>query len=244
MRSQYCRLFSRFILSINRIPGSAVAKAASTIRCQSFFASTSAYTVSPLGCVSAHDASLATASMKPSVIKTDRLKFRSVPGSRLSSTNSTMSGWSQRKAPIMAPRRLLVASKVSQSESQILMKETGPEAIAPVFRATSPRGRKSEKSTPTPPPCCIVTAVSLSESRMPAIESSTGPETKQLNSVTCLSVPAPASTRPPGKNRKPHSSSRYRDDQDSGLFSTPAMAPATRANVSSRSASTGTSARE
>ena len=53
-----------------------------------------------------------------------------------------------------------------------------------------------------PPPCCIVTALSCRARKMPEIESSIAPITKQLNNVTLRGVPAPAWMRPPGKNAK------------------------------------------
>jgi hypothetical protein len=35
------------------------------------------------------------------------------------------------------------------------MKDTGPDAVAPVLIAGKPPGLKGEKSRPMPPPCCI-----------------------------------------------------------------------------------------
>src|SRR5258707_532316 len=43
--------------------------------------------------------------MKASVASTDRLNMRSRPASRLASMKASMSGWSQRRVAIMAPRR-------------------------------------------------------------------------------------------------------------------------------------------
>ena len=111
-----------------------------------------------------------------------------------------MSGWSQRSVAIIAPRRRLVSSSVRQVVSQMAMNDTGPEARPPVSAAGLPRGRSVEKSKPTPPPCCIVIAPSRSAARIPSSESSIGPITKQLNSVTRLALPAPAMMRPPGRN--------------------------------------------
>ena len=53
-----------------------------------------------------------------------------------------------------------------------------------------------------PPPCCMVMAPSSKARRCRGSKSSIGPITKQLNSVTLRSVPAPAWMRPPGKNLK------------------------------------------
>jgi len=50
------------------------------------------------------------------------------------------------KAERMAPRRLPVESSVWHMASQMRMKETGPEAMAPVSCAGVPLGRRVEKS--------------------------------------------------------------------------------------------------
>jgi len=92
----------------------------------------------------------------------------------------------------MAPRRAPVDKMVPHMASQICIKDTGPEATVPVPFASVPRGRRVEKSSPMPPPCCIVTAPSCKALKMPGIESSIGPITKQLKSVTFRAVPAPA----------------------------------------------------
>jgi len=47
------------------------------------------------------------------------------------------------------------------------MKDTGPVATCPVDRARAPRGRKVEKSVPTPPPCCKVIALSCKAEKIP-----------------------------------------------------------------------------
>jgi len=89
--------------------------------------------------------------------------------------NSSISGWSQRKVAIIAPRREPVERMVPHIESQICMKDNGPDAMPPVPRALVPRGRSVEKSTPILPPFCIVTAASSRARKIPGIESSTGP---------------------------------------------------------------------
>jgi hypothetical protein len=58
--------------------------------------------------------------MNASVSATDMLKLVSEP-SRLASTNSSMSGWSQRIIPICAPRRAPADSSVSQLLSNTRM---------------------------------------------------------------------------------------------------------------------------
>ena len=82
------------------------------------------------------------------------------------------------------------------------MKLSGPDASAPTPNTGLPEGRMVEKSMPTPPPCCIVTAASRKWLKMPARVSGMVPMTKQLNKVTERSVPAPARMRPAGMKRK------------------------------------------
>ncbi len=117
------------------------------------------------------------------------------------------------------------------------MKGSGPAATDPVATAAAPHGRRREKSQPMPPPCCMVTAVSFSESRMLSIESRSGPATKQLKSVTRLPVPAPANMRPPGKKRKSDKMALNVACHRSGSCSARATARETRRQVSDTSAS-------
>ena len=51
--------------------------------------------------------------------------------SRLASMKSSMSGWSTRIVPIIAPLRLPALMIVRHIESHMFMKESGPEASAP-----------------------------------------------------------------------------------------------------------------
>ena len=139
--------------------------------------------------------------MKASVTSTDRLKFLSRAASRLAPMKASMSGWSIRRQPIIAPRRWPADMMVLHMASQTSMKLSGPEASAPTPRTGAPQGRIVEKSIPTPPPCCIVTAASRRWSKIPDKLSGIVPMTKQLNSVTLRSVPAPARMRPAGRNR-------------------------------------------
>ncbi len=171
--------------------------------------------------------------MSSSVTWTERLKFVSAPAARLASTNSSTSGWSQRSVAIMAPRRAPVDSSVAHIASQMRMNETGPEAMLPRVAAAVPRGRSVEKSTPMPPPHCIVTALRRKCSKIASIESSMKSMTKQLNSVTSRAVPAPARMRPAGRKRK--SSRTPRNACAHGRASrgsTLAAARATRSHVS------------
>ncbi len=73
---------------------------------------------------------------------------------------------------------------VRHMASHTSMKLTGPDASAPMLATGAPRGRSVEKSMPMPPPCCIVSAASLTFSKMAERSSSIRPMTKQLKSVT------------------------------------------------------------
>ena len=54
---------------------------------------------------SSHGAFSSTAFINASVTSTERLNMRSRPGSRFASMKASMSGWSQRRVAIIAPRR-------------------------------------------------------------------------------------------------------------------------------------------
>jgi len=154
--------------------------------------------------------------------------------------NSSTSGWSQRSVAIIAPRRPPVASTVAHIEFHSRMNETGPEATEPDAVAGEPRGRSVEKSQPMPPPCCSVSADSSSARKMPAIESSMSPITKQLQSVTRRPVPAPARMRPPGRNAKSSSRApnrRVHCRRRAAESSAAAIAQATRCQVCAMSVS-------
>ena len=85
----------------------------------------------------------------------------------------------------------------------------------------------------------MVSAASFRLSKMPAMVSGIVPMTKQLNSVTLRSVPAPAVTRPAGRNRKSSSAARNFGAQSAGVSSTAASARAMRSQLSSTVASRG-----
>ena len=155
--------------------------------------------VSPAN-TSGQSASAFIAAMNASVTSTDRLNMRSRFGSCLASMNASMSGWSQRITPIIAPRREPADMMVRHMASHTSMKLSGPEASAPTPFTAAPFGRSVEKSAPMPPPCCMVSAASFRPSKMPDMESSSVPMTKQLNSVTRRPEPAPARMRPAGRN--------------------------------------------
>ena len=79
-------------------------------------------------CTSSQSPSVSTARMKASVTATLTLKLRRSPWS-LAWMNSSMSGWSQRRIPICAPRRAPADSTVSQLWSNTRMYDTGPLAL-------------------------------------------------------------------------------------------------------------------
>ena len=56
-----------------------------------------------------------------------------------------MSGWSQRRVAIIAPRRAPVDRMVAHIASQMCMKDTGPLAAAPTPRAAVPAGAQGGK---------------------------------------------------------------------------------------------------
>src|SRR6185312_4600805 len=92
-----------------------------------------------------------------------------------------------------------------------------------------------------PPPCCRVSAASRRAEKMPSIESSMVPMTKQLKRVTARPVPAPARMRPAGRNLCPAraaAKSCARRLRCSG-FSAAASASATRAQLVATSWSMG-----
>ena len=151
---------------------------------------------------SGHSASASTAAMKASLTSTDRLKLRSRWPDALAAMNASMSGWSQRSVAIMAPRRAPADMMVPHMASQTSMKLSGPEASAPMLRTGAPCGLSVEKSMPTPPPCCMVSAASRRFAKMAPRSSSMRPMTKQLNRVTARPVPAPARIRPAGRKPK------------------------------------------
>ena len=92
------------------------------------------------------EAPSATARMKSSVTRTDRLKFVRWPGVCFAVTNCSISGWSHRRVAIIAPRRDPADMIVRHIASHTSMNDTGPEASAPTPFTGKPLGRKVEKS--------------------------------------------------------------------------------------------------
>src|SRR3989441_7226425 len=81
--------------------------------------------------------------MNASVTATEMLKFVTWVRSSLQVMNSRMSGWSTRRIPMLAPRRVPPCFTTSVEASYSFMKETGPEATPIVERTTS----RSEEHT-------------------------------------------------------------------------------------------------
>ena len=182
-----------------------------------------------------------TARMKSSVTSTERLKLRKRAGLALASMKASMSGWSHLSVAIMAPRRAPADMMVRHMASHTSMKLTGPDASAPMLLTRAPFGRSVEKSWPMPPPCCMVSAASLTFSKIEPRSSSMQPITKQLKSVTPRPVPAPARMRPAGRKAKSTMASANRPAQRSRarLGSAAATARATLSQVSAMTRSTG-----
>ena len=97
--------------------------------------------------------------MNASVTATEMLKFVILLVSSLQVTNSMMSGWSTRRMPMLAPRRVPPCLTTSVEASNRLMKETGPEATPMVLRTMSFFGRSREKLNPVPPPLWWTSAI-------------------------------------------------------------------------------------
>ena len=90
--------------------------------------------------------------MNASVTATEMLKLVILVVSSLQVMKSMMSGWSTRRMPMLAPRRVPPCFTTSVEASNRLMKETGPEATPMVERTMSFLGRSREKLKPVPPP--------------------------------------------------------------------------------------------
>ena len=99
-------MLSRFNRSRNTMPGSPLFHALSTIRSNTSRARTMR-TVSPVcGATSGYSSSLSTASMNASVRPTEMLKLLIWVRSSLHAMNFSTSGWSTRRMPMFAPRRV------------------------------------------------------------------------------------------------------------------------------------------
>ena len=90
--------------------------------------------------------------MKASVTPTEMLKFVIRVLSALQSMKWRMSGWSTRRIPMFAPRRVPPCFTASVDASYTSMKLTGPLATPMVDLTTSPMGRTRLNPKPVPPP--------------------------------------------------------------------------------------------
>ena len=133
--------------------------------------------------------------MNSSVMATETLKLRSRRGSLLALMNSSTSGWSTRKIPMLAPRRTPPCRIASVAVLNTSMNETGPDATPMVERTTSPDGRSRENAKPVPPPVCWIIAAHFTASKISGIASPTG-STKHADScpTACRRSSASASS--------------------------------------------------
>ena len=163
------------------MPGSPVDQALWTMRSKSRAALTF-WTSRPVrGLVREKSRSSLTASMKASVRPTEMLKLVRRLVSFLQVMKASISGWSTRRMPMLAPRRVPPCLMVSVATSKMFMKEMGPEATPLVESTGSLAGRMREKEKPVPPPDLWIRAVCFTASKMLSMLSSTG-KTKQAES--------------------------------------------------------------
>jgi hypothetical protein len=102
--------------------------------------------------------------MKASVTATEMLKFVFLVVSSLQAMNSSTSGWSTRRMPMLAPRRVPPCLTTSVDASNSDMNDTGPDATPMVERTMSFFGRRREKLKPVPPPDWCTSAIERSVS--------------------------------------------------------------------------------
>src|SRR2546427_3500264 len=82
--------------------------------------------------------------MNASVTASEMLKFVTWVRSSLQAMNSSMSGWSTRRMPMLAPRRVPPCFTTSVDASYSFMNDTGPEATPMVERTTRSEEHTSE----------------------------------------------------------------------------------------------------
>ncbi len=163
-----------FILSMNIIPGSPFFHAISTISPNTSLASRYCATLPSWGFTRAYSSPASTALINPSVTATEILKFVMSVFLLLHLINSSISGWSTRRMPMLAPLRTPPCFTASVAALKTFIKLTGPEATPPVELTVAPAGRSLEKLKPVPPPLLCIMAACLIASNIPSIESSTG----------------------------------------------------------------------
>ncbi len=137
--------------------------------------------------------------MKASVTATEMLKLPTLLPSRFIKMNFSMSGWSTRRMPMLAPRRVPPCLTASVAASMTLRKETGPEATPWVRWTKLPDGRRRLKSNPVPPPSLWTRAAFFTVPKMLSMESSIG-RTKQA--LRHMSRPAPVRVGLLGRNSR------------------------------------------
>jgi hypothetical protein len=162
------------IRSKNTSPGSPLRHAFSTIWRNTVRARRFPADLRVRGLTSSYSSSRSTACMKRSVTATLMLKFCSATMSPFTLTNASISGCSTLRIAMFAPRRVPPCLIDSVAASYTRMNETGPLAMPPVLATMSPAGRRRLNANPVPPPDWWMSAVFLSVSKMPIIESSTG----------------------------------------------------------------------
>ncbi len=177
--------FEALILSMKTIPGSPFFQAWLTIRSKTSRALSDFTTFFVRGLIREYSESSLTACMKLSVSATEILKLLKRALLSFAVMKFRMSGWSTRRIPIFAPRRVPPCFTASVAVSKTVMNDTGPEEIPLVEPTISPPGLRLEKLKPVPPPDLCMIAVCLTASKIDSMESSTG-STKQALSCPSL----------------------------------------------------------
>ena len=163
------------------MPGSPLCQAASTIWSNRARAFLRPARLPVRGSIRSKSWPFSTASINASVTPTDRLKLVMSALSCLQWIKPSMSGWSTRRMPILAPRRVPPCFTASVAILNTRMKLTGPEATPPVERTVAPLGRRRLKEKPVPPPDLWMRAAFLMASNISSMLSPTG-STKQADS--------------------------------------------------------------
>src|SRR3989442_7227329 len=137
---------------MKKSPGSPFRQAHSAILCSTSRALSCRTTFPDRGFTRSYISPFSAAFMNASVTATLMLKLVISLVSVLQVMNSRMSGWSTRRMPILAPRRVPPCLMCSVDWLYTFMNDTGPDATPPVHRTTSSLGRNRENENPVPPP--------------------------------------------------------------------------------------------